>query len=294
MQPIVSILMPTYNHEKYISQAIESALSQKTQYDWELLINEDCSTDNTRKIAQEYAEKYPEKIKLIYPETNQGLMKSYKRLLEIAQGKYIAILESDDLWISEEKLEKQISFLEENEEYGLVAGNVITIDANDNTLKDKNINENFKTTDNWYSLFLTEGLTGACSVIFRKENFDKYCNIDDFIEKNFQTFDIETWLIISANSKCKYLTDEMYAAYRITGTSISNSDTYEKYKSFYENCFFIRNSIIQTYGYGNKNKEELDNHDYLQLMGIAIKFHQQQDFCFFAKKSFRRILNNFL
>ena len=293
MQPLVSILMPTYNHEKYISQAIESALAQKTKYDWELLINDDCSTDNTRKIAQEYAEKYPEKIKLIYPETNQGLMKSYKRLLEIAQGKYIAILESDDIWISEEKLEKQISFLEENEEYGLVAGNVITIDANDNTLKDKNINENFKTTDNWYSLFLTEGLTGACSVIFRKENFDKYCNIDDFIEKNFQTFDIGTWLIISANSKCKYLTDEMYAAYRITGTSISNSDTYEKYKSFYENCFFIRNSIIQTYGYGNKNKEELDNHDYLQLMGIAIKFHQQQDFCFFEKKIFPKNIKHF-
>ena len=85
----------------------------------------------------------------------------------------------------------------------------------------------------------------------------------------------------------------MYAAYRITRTSISNSDTYEKYKSFYENCFFIRNSIIQTYGYGNKNKEELDNHDYLQLMGIAIKFHQQQDFCFFAKKIFPRNIKQF-
>ena len=129
MQPIVSILMPTYNHEKYISQAIESALSQKTQYDWELLINDDCSTDNTRKIAQEYAEKYPEKIKLIYPETNQGLMKSYKRLFEIAQGKYIAILESDDIWISEEKLEKQVSFLEGNEEYGLCATATNLIDS---------------------------------------------------------------------------------------------------------------------------------------------------------------------
>ena len=92
MQPIVSILMPTYNHEKYISQAIESALSQKTQYDWELLINDDCSTDNTRKVAQEYAEKYPEKIKLIYPETNQGLMKSYKRLWKIDYRSRLIVL----------------------------------------------------------------------------------------------------------------------------------------------------------------------------------------------------------
>lgn len=132
--PIVTILMPAYNHERYISQAIESVLAQKTNYPYELLIHDDCSTDSTLAIAQNYTTKHPDKIKIFTEEENQGLLKSYKRLIEQSNGKYLAILESDDYWLDENKLQIQIDFLESNSDYGIVAGDIISIDENGNII----------------------------------------------------------------------------------------------------------------------------------------------------------------
>lgn len=132
--PIITILMPAYNHERYISQAIESVLAQKTNYPYELLIHDDCSTDSTLTIAQNYATKFPDKIKLFTEKENQGLIKSYKRLIEQSNGKYLAILESDDYWLDENKLQIQIDFLESNSDYGIVAGDIISIDENGNII----------------------------------------------------------------------------------------------------------------------------------------------------------------
>ena len=132
--PIVTILMPAYNHERYISQAIESVLAQKTNYPYELLIHDDCSTDSTLAIDQNYTTKNPDKIKIFTEEENQGLLKSYKRLIEQSNGKYLAILESDDYWLDKNKLQIQIDFLESNSDYGIVAGDIISIDENGNII----------------------------------------------------------------------------------------------------------------------------------------------------------------
>ena len=117
----VSVLMPTYNHEKYISQAIESFINQKTTFKKELLINDDFSTDHTLSIAEEYQKKYPTEIKIFKHEKNRGLLYAYKVLTENAAGKYLAILESDDFYVDEFKLQKQVDFLEKNPDYGLIA-----------------------------------------------------------------------------------------------------------------------------------------------------------------------------
>ena len=107
----VSVLMPTYNHEPFIAQAIESFLAQQTSFEIELLINDDCSTDNTYQVALGYAQKHPQ-IKLFKQTTNQGLLPNYKFLLQQAQGEYLAVLESDDYWIDENKLQKQVDYLD--------------------------------------------------------------------------------------------------------------------------------------------------------------------------------------
>ena len=95
-----------------------------------ILMNDDCSTDSTLTIAQNYATKFSDKIKIFTEEENQGLLKSYKRLIEQSNGKYLAILESDDYWLDENKLQIQIDFLESNSDYGIVAGDIISIDEN--------------------------------------------------------------------------------------------------------------------------------------------------------------------
>lgn len=104
--------MITYNHEKYIAQAIESVLMQKTSFPFELLIGEDCSTDGTRKIVREYQEKYPSVIRAFLREENTGGRQNFRRIYQNSRGKYVALLEGDDYWTATDKLQKQVDLLD--------------------------------------------------------------------------------------------------------------------------------------------------------------------------------------
>ena len=107
MSILVSIVTPCYNAGTTIVSTIESVVNQ-TYTNWEMLVVDDCSTDNTSVIAQKFASQYPDKIHYFKYCENHGLMQNYKFLLEKAKGKYIAILESDDIWIDSFKLQKQV------------------------------------------------------------------------------------------------------------------------------------------------------------------------------------------
>lgn len=113
---LVSICCITYNHEPYIADAIESFLMQETDFEYEILIGEDCSTDRTRAIVEEYVLKYPNKVKLITSDTNVGTAMNSLRLQEKAVGKYVALCEGDDYWTDPRKLQKQIAYMEAHPE----------------------------------------------------------------------------------------------------------------------------------------------------------------------------------
>lgn len=115
--------MLTYNQENFIAQAIESVLMQQTDFRFELVIGEDCSTDKTRDIVKRYAKKYPQLIKLILHSKNVGLISNYVETYTQCTGKYVAICDGDDYWIDPLKLQKQVNFLVENEEYKIVFSN---------------------------------------------------------------------------------------------------------------------------------------------------------------------------
>jgi len=116
---MLSILVITYNHEKYIRQAMDGILMQKVDFEYEIIIGEDCSTDNTRGILLEYKEKYPDKIKLILHEQNIGMHNNINSVIRecFFGGKYIAVCEGDDYWVDPYKLKKQVDFLQKNNEY---------------------------------------------------------------------------------------------------------------------------------------------------------------------------------
>lgn len=115
----VTVILVTYNHEPYIAQTLESILVQKTDFPFEILISEDCSTDKTRNIIIEYAKRYPEKIRLILSRRNVHTNRVLSRAIAAARGEYLAILDGDDYWISEKKLQKQADLLDERPECSL-------------------------------------------------------------------------------------------------------------------------------------------------------------------------------
>lgn len=115
----VSVMMITYNHEKFIRQALDSILMQKTDFDYEIVIGEDCSTDNTREIIMEYYNKFPNKIKLFFPKKNVGIMKNFLTTYSMCTGDYIAFIEGDDYWTSPVKLQTQFDYLQSHPDFSM-------------------------------------------------------------------------------------------------------------------------------------------------------------------------------
>ena len=120
--PLVSIIMITYNHERFIAQAIEGVLMQETGFPFELVIGEDCSTDGTRAVCEKYAREHPDRIRLLPAERNLGMNLNARRTLRACRGKYIANCEGDDLWTDAGKLQRQAEYLETHPECVLVCG----------------------------------------------------------------------------------------------------------------------------------------------------------------------------
>ncbi|MCB5279205.1 MAG: glycosyltransferase family 2 protein [Candidatus Cloacimonetes bacterium] len=138
-KPMVSVLMITYNHEKFIRQAIEGVLMQKVDFEYELLIHDDASPDRTAEIIREYEAEYPKIVKPIYQTENQysqGIdVSKFNR--ERAKGKYIASCEGDDYWIDPSKLQKLVNYLEQHPEYICASHNVYVVGADGSRISDK-------------------------------------------------------------------------------------------------------------------------------------------------------------
>ena len=128
--------MITYNHEKFIAQAIESVLMQETNFPIELIIGEDCSTDATQAIVRRYAEARPDVVRAFVHERNLGVEENFREVLKACRGKYIALLEGDDYWTDRSKLQTQFEFLEKHRDCALCFHDtaVQVLDPNNQTL----------------------------------------------------------------------------------------------------------------------------------------------------------------
>lgn len=127
----VSVIITTYNQEEYIATALEGAIGQKTNFEYEILIHDDASTDKTAEIINKYAEKYPKLIIPFYEEKNQFAQceKYLSCMLEKCRGKYIATCDGDDYWIDDNKLQLQYDFMETHYDFSLCTHNTKIVDA---------------------------------------------------------------------------------------------------------------------------------------------------------------------
>lgn len=122
--PMVSIFCLVYNHEPFIAQTLEGFLMQKNNFTTQIVLGEDCSTDGSRTVILEYAQKYPGKFKLLLHDANIGALNNQQMVFEHCDGKYIAMCEGDDYWTDPLKLQKQVDFLEKNAKYNICGHSV--------------------------------------------------------------------------------------------------------------------------------------------------------------------------
>jgi glycosyltransferase involved in cell wall biosynthesis len=158
--------MVTFNHEEFIAKAIDSILMQKTNFDYEIVIGEDCSTDNTRDIIVNYYEMYPDKFRLLLNETNMGMHKNGAQAFQACNGKYVAMLEGDDYWTSPDKLQKQVDFLDNNSECAICFHNVTEVYKDSDRESHSVFNGNHKS---FYTLddLLIKNFIPTASTMFR-------------------------------------------------------------------------------------------------------------------------------
>lgn len=208
--PKVSIVLPTYNGEKYLKESIESIINQ-TFKDWELIIVNDCSTDSSLKIAREY-EKNDDRIKVINNETNQKLPKSLNIGYDCAKGEYYTWTSDDNLY-KKDALYELVSFLDENKEFPMVCSDFEYIDSENKIIAE------YKEFD-IYKMFY-KNCVGAC-FMYRREVAE---NVGKYNEKLFLIEDYDYWYRILEKYKCiGYIPKNLYK-YRLHNSSLTSTQS---------------------------------------------------------------------
>lgn len=205
---LVSIIMPTYNCAKFIGETLDSVLCQ-TYTDWEVIIVDDCSTDNTKEIVDGYIEK-DSRIKYFCLDVNSGAAVARTKAMELADGEYMAFLDSDDLWVPD-KLEKQLNFMNEN-------GHVFSCTAYEQIDEESNpLNRVIKTVKKTsYNRLLLDCPVGNSTVMYNVKKMGKF-EVPNIRKRN----DDALWLQMLKKEKYIWGMKDILMKYRIRKNSIS-------------------------------------------------------------------------
>lgn len=216
-QPLVTVLITTYNQERYIGTAIDSVLAQKTDFPFEVYISEDCGTDGTRAILQDYAARFPDIIRLNLREQNAGISRNWYEGLCAAKGQYVCTLEGDDWWRDDHKLQKQVDFLRAHPDYLAVSHTLLLTDDAGNTYGTLPDDLRILGRDATMELFLA-GVTYSCTACLVKNIFDPADReLYDYVTANRSIADFALCMLYLDKGRV-FVMNEALSAYRVAGT----------------------------------------------------------------------------
>ncbi|MGC3976982.1 MAG: glycosyltransferase family 2 protein [Paludibacteraceae bacterium] len=245
--PLVSVFIIAYNQEKTVAQTIESVLMQRGNFSMELIVGEDAGTDGTRQICIDYQKKYPEKIKLLLQDTNQGLVKNFIDCLNLCRGEYIALCAGDDYWIDERKLEKQIEFLKNHPAYGVVSTGGYRLIVRKNKLKQGIAPLNPPADGEVFDLTWRGGVYAMPLSLMFRSNLLQYIDFDEFIKRKFSCEDVPMQAIMAKHTKFGHIAD-LTCVYRVYDTSMTFTSTNSpKFLYYHQGLVEIRRYLYELY-----------------------------------------------
>lgn len=222
IEPLVSACLITYNHERFIEDCINGALKQILDCPYEIVIGEDCSTDQTRILCRRYEKSNKPKIRMLSGPKNLGMMGNWIRSIGACRGKYIAICEGDDYWVDPHKLRKQVDFLENHPDYGMVYTDMRIVDEGGEEIQLPGL-EDFRSKYRSGAVFydlLSMNFIPTLTVVFRKNVID-WSAIGDH-ELSY-IYDYWYWLRMAVRHKVHFL-NERTACYRQHEMNITKTD----------------------------------------------------------------------
>ncbi|MBR4850099.1 MAG: glycosyltransferase [Alistipes sp.] len=254
MTPLVSVCVTTYNHEPYLAAALEAILAQRCDFGVEIILGEDCSSDQTLDICKSFAERYPEKITLLSSTENVGWRVNYRRCVEASRGKYIAFCDGDDYWCDENHLAEQVALMEQHPNIGLC----YTLAER----RDKNgvLVGMFPSTGKGHTsldAFLHDWCVENCTALARRELVLAYYATEKPENRpEWLTEDLPMWLFVAAHSEVAYI-DRITAVHRVFPDSVSHSTSLAKRLAFCDSSSNIKLWFDERYNHSRQRRHLL-------------------------------------
>jgi len=247
----ISVGVITYNQEATIRQTLDSILAQKGNFDLEIVVGEDCSPDGTYAICAEYAERYPDVVKLLPNTKNLGIMANFARVMKACTGDYVGICAGDDYWCDEQKLQKQHEYFQAHPEVGVVSTSgyrhfvlrdeMVPGIHPFNPIEDGNIKKFY------FSKNYRGGVYAMPLSLLIKRELLQYVDFDEFVKRGFPVEDYPMQAILSQHCKWGHIDDlcVVYRVYKESATFISLD--HPKYLQYHRGLANIRRYLNELF-----------------------------------------------
>lgn len=227
-RPKISVAVITYNQQDTIAQTLDSILMQKGDFDLEVVVGEDCSTDNTWKICKEYEERYPNQVRLLPNTHNLGIMRNFARVMQNCHGEFVGMCAGDDYWCDELKLQKQLDFFKSHLDVDVVSTSGYKLMVRENRLVPNAIAPYRPIEDGDVKpFFFSKGYGGGVyatplSLLIRKEVLDKV-DFEEFVRRGFPVEDYPMQAVMSQFTCWGHIPDMtvVYRVYKESATFVS-------------------------------------------------------------------------
>ena len=266
---LISVVIPSYNRANTVGYTIDSIIAQKLNADIEIVIGDDCSTDNAREVLLQYKEKYPDIIRLFFWEQNLGLGANWASCIKECKGKYICNCDNDDYWHNPDKLQLQLDYIESHPDC-----NVLITNHRCHNRDTGVITEEVAKIDR--TIPLQKAMWGGSSfcnatIMYRADFMKAHLDLDEFINRRLSLQDWPAWVILAAYTDFEILPVST-ATFGIETVSITRPDTYERLEKRYKGDALVYQYLCELFPEVFPfDKEGWDRYTYSQLMNLAYR-----------------------
>ena len=256
---LISVVIPSYNRADTVGQTIDSILVQKVDADIEIVIGDDCSTDNAREVLLRYKEMHPDVIKLLFHKQNMGLGANWATCVKACKGKYICNCDNDDYWHNEHKLQIQLDYMESHPESNICITNHRTHNRTTGEIKEVDVHLDH---EHIQDQMWNGGRFCNATIMYRADFMKAHLDLDEFIKRRLSLQDWPAWVILTAYTDIDLLQDST-ATFGIETVSITRPDSVDRLAKRYEGdkevTKYLGELFPEKYPFDERNWELLVN-----------------------------------